>query len=172
MKTRSLPQWPGTGSWLLASLVFAHLSLACETPSGTCVGITDGDTIKVLRGGKTLKIRLEGVDCPEYGDDFSARAKKFTANMVLGKVVTLRVKETDRYGRLVARVFIDGQDVSVELVRAGLAWHYKRYSADPALAKAESNARAAGIGIWSLPKPVPPWELKAQRAQTGGGRRR
>ena len=60
----------------------------------------------------------------------------------------------------------------VELVRAGLAWHYKRYSADPALAKAESNARAAGIGIWSLPKPVPPWELKAQRAQTGGGRRR
>ncbi len=167
-----MSKWPRAGSWLLAGLVLAHLSFACETPSGTCVGVTDGDTIKVLRAGKTLRIRLEGVDCPEYGDDFSAAAKKFTAKMVFGKVVTLRVKETDRYGRLVARVLVDGQDVSVELVQAGLAWHYKRYSADPALAKAESNARAAGIGIWSLPNPVPPWEVKARRSQAVGTDRR
>jgi len=52
---------------------------------------------KVLRSGKETKIRLEGIDCPESGEPFSAKAKKFTSSLVFGKTVTLRVKETDRY---------------------------------------------------------------------------
>lgn len=130
--------------------------------------VTDGDTIKVLQADSTITVRLEGIDCPEFGDAFSAEAKAFTSRLVLEKVVALRAKESDRYGRLVARVLVDGQDVSVELVRAGLAWHYKRYSSDPVLAEAESTARAAGIGIWSMPNPVPPWEVKAQKGDRVG----
>ena len=159
--------WAGRW-WLLGGLVLALLSCAGEPLNGKCVRVTDGDTIKVLQGGRTVKVRLEGIDCPEFGDAFSAKAKAFTSDLVFGKVVTLRVKETDRYGRLVARVFVDGQDVSVQLVRAGLAWHYKRYSSDPVLAEAESTARALGIGIWSEPNPVPPWEIKARKADRLG----
>lgn len=152
---------------LLGSLVLAPLACIGETFSGKCVHVTDGDTIRVFQAGKTLPIRLEGIDCPESGDAFSAKARTFTSNLVFDKVVTVRVKEIDRYGRLVARVLVDGQDVSVELVRAGLAWHYKRYSSDPVLAQAESTARAAGIGIWSIPNPIPPWEVKAQDSDGG-----
>jgi len=51
-------------------------------------------------------------------------------------------------------------DVSLELVKAGLAWHYNRYSSDRELEAAERQAEAKGVGIWSLADPIPPWELK------------
>jgi len=80
-----------------------------------------------MRDGRSVRIRLEGIDCPERGQAFSARAKQFTSGLVFGKTVTVKVKESDRYGRLVARVIAEGKDVSHELVKAGLAWHFKKY---------------------------------------------
>ena len=59
-----------------------------------------------------------------------------------------------------ARVRVDDRDVSLELVKAGLAWHYKKYSSDPELAAAEQQARAEGVGVWSLADPIPPWEQR------------
>ena len=108
--------WARLAVWLLACLFISQISLAAETFSGKCVGVSDGDTIKVLHDSQETKIRLEGIDCPESGDAFSAKAKKFTSSLVYGRTVTVRVKETDRYGRLVARVLIDGRDVSLALV--------------------------------------------------------
>ncbi len=144
----------------------ALVSFASETSTAKHVGVIDGDTIEVLRDGKAQRIRLDGIDCPEKGDDFSNKAKQFTSSLVFGKVVEVRGKEYDRYNRLVARVLVDGQDISVALAQAGLAWHYTKYSSDPVLARAENVARSAEIGVWSLPNPAPPWELRAQRAGT------
>ena len=71
------------------------------------------------------------------------------------------MSKTDRYGRLVARVILpDGRDLSVELVKAGLAWHYKKYSDDEELARLEDEVRKAKRGLWSEPEPVPPWEWR------------
>ena len=84
-------------------------------------------------------------------------AKQFTSEIVFGKQVRIEGKETDRYGRLVARIKVGGTDVSLALVEAGLAWHYKQYSDDQVLAAAEVVAKAKKIGVWSLPNPVPPW---------------
>jgi hypothetical protein len=81
---------------------------------------------------------------------------------VFGKVVEIRGKEYDQYDHLVARVIADGQEVSVALVQAGLAWHYKKYSSDPALARAEKVAHDTGIGICSLPNPTPQREIREQ----------
>jgi endonuclease YncB( thermonuclease family) len=107
-----------------------------------------------------VTIRLDGIDCPEGGQDFSQRAKSFTSQMVFGRSVTVLPKELDKYGRLVARIVVDGQDVSLALVQAGLAWHYKQYSSDQALAAAEVAARQARIGLWSVTSPMPPWEFR------------
>jgi hypothetical protein len=85
--------------------------------------------------------------------------------MVFGKVVEIQGKEYDRYGRLAARVIVDGKDVSIALVESGLAWHYKKYSSDLVLTNAETAARTAGIGIWSLLNPAPPWELRARQSR-------
>jgi endonuclease YncB( thermonuclease family) len=128
--------------------------LAGETYSGRCVSVHDGDTISVMKAGRAVKIRLEGIDCPELGQDFGTRAKQFTSGMVYGKDVEVKEYNRDIYRRTVARVYIQGKDVSLELVKAGLAWHFKKYSSDPVLAEAEESARKAKAGLWSMPSPV------------------
>jgi endonuclease YncB( thermonuclease family) len=70
---------------------------------------------------------------------------------------------TDKYGRKVCRVEVDGQDLSVELLRAGLAWHYKRYNQEPALASLQAEARARKRGLWADPNPIPPWEWRRRK---------
>lgn len=149
---------------LLASLA-AGVSDGAQTFTGKVAGVTDGDTISVLRGGKAVKIRLDGIDCPETGDDFSSKAKRFTASLTLGKEVEVNGKKKDRYGRLIARVLVEETDVPVALVQKGLTWDYLKYSSDPVLARAEATAKSAGVGVWSLPNPLPPWEVRSQRGQ-------
>jgi micrococcal nuclease len=137
-------------------------------PNGTefqarVVAITDGDTIRVLRDEHVqLKIRLHGIDCPESGQPFGHRAKEFTGDMVFGKTVTIRVMDTDRYGRTVAEVFLaDGRVLNRELVRAGLAWWYRRYAPrDGELADLEREARQARRGLWADADPLAPWEWR------------
>lgn len=129
------------------------------------MGVRDGDTIEVMRSGRAVSIRLEGIDCPESGQDFGTRAKQFASTAAFGKQVTVVPKEYDRYSRIVARVIVGWQDVSLELLKAGMAWHYKEYSSDPDLTKAKEDARAKQIGIWSLPNPIPPWAYR--RGETG-----
>ena len=62
---------------------------ASETFTGKLVGVSDGDTISVIRGGQAVKVRLHGIDCPEKKQPF-------------GRQVTVRVQTYDRYGRTVA----------------------------------------------------------------------
>lgn len=128
-----------------------------------CVGVSDGDTVTVLKSGQQIKIRLEGIDCPELHQGFGTRAKQFTSGLVFGKKVTVRARYQDRNGRTVARVSVRGRDTSLMLVEAGLAWHYRRYSSDPLLAKAEQEARRLKKGLWSEPNPVPPWEWRRSK---------
>jgi endonuclease YncB( thermonuclease family) len=149
--------------------VAAFLLLALsQSFTAQVVGVHDGDTITVYDGRDQTRIRLEGIDCPESGADFSRRAKEFTSDLVFGKDVRIDGKETDRYGRLVARVKVAGTDVSLALVEAGLAWHYKEYSDDPVLAAAELVARSKKVGVWSLPNPVPPWEYRTLPTDSRG----
>jgi micrococcal nuclease len=156
-----------SGSFLF--LAFVSI-LSAETYIGKCVGVHDGDTISVTKAGRAVKIRLEGIDCPELGQDFGTRAKVFTSGMVFGKDVQVNELYRDQYGRMVCRVLVANHDVSLELVKVGLAWHYKRYSSDPVLAEAEAEARRLKKGLWSMPNPIPAWEyrrLHGRRAEAG-----
>jgi len=126
-----------------------------------CVGVQDGDTITVLRGGREERLRLNGIDCPEKAQPFGTRAKQFTSSQVFGKSVRVVSVDVDRYGRTVADVYTaEGQSVNRELVAAGLAWHYKQYSKDATLARLENEARAARRGLWSDLHSIPPWEWR------------
>ena len=105
---------------------------------------------------------------PERGQAFGARAKQFTSDLVFGHEVTIEPRDVDRYGRTVARVYVDEKDVSLELVKAGFAWHYKQYSSDPALAQAESRgARKAKSGLWADPHATAPWDFRHPPAPQG-----
>ena len=86
------------------------------------VGVTDGDTIRVLHNGREVRIRLYGIDCPESRQAFGTRAKQFTAELAFGQRVTVRVRDIDRYCRTVADVTLEnGRSLNRELVSAGLA---------------------------------------------------
>jgi endonuclease YncB( thermonuclease family) len=133
--------------------------------SGKVVRVIDGDSITVLHDERGEQIRLYGIDCPEKGQDFGNRAKQFTSNLVFSKVVDVSPVTTDRYGRTVAFVRVRDTLVNEELIRAGLAWVYTKYC-DRAICnewkRLEAGARDAKRGLWSMPKPVPPWEFRRQ----------
>lgn len=80
-----------------------------------------------------------------------------------GKTVTVEVSGTDRYGRALGTVFADGRNANLLMVRTGFAWHFKRYSSDPALDDAEKAARAERRGLWVDPNPVAPWDHRAAK---------
>lgn len=153
--------------YFLALSIFCPGLLSAATFSGKCVGIGDGDTISVMKYGRAIKIRLEGIDCPELGQDFGTRAKKFTSGMVYRKIVEVKEYYQDEYKRMVARVYIDSKDLSLELVKAGLAWIFRRGS-DLVLDQAVDQARKQKIGLWSMPYPVPPWEYRRKHGRRSG----
>ena len=111
--------------------------------------VLDGDTIEVVTTDRRrVRIRLEGIDCPERGEPFSSVARNFTRRLAFDKTVGVDVRDVDRYGRLVARVTSEGKDLSLELVSAGLASHYTVFSFDSKLAAAEERARKERRGMW------------------------
>jgi micrococcal nuclease len=124
------------------------------------VGVTDGDTLTVLSGSKSIKVRLDGVDAPETRQPFGSASKKWLSDRVFGKTVKYKEVDRDRYGRSVGRIWVDGKRINYEIVRAGMAWWYRKYSADSILKQCEWEARTAKIGIWSEPNPVAPWDWR------------
>jgi micrococcal nuclease len=135
------------------------------------IGISDGDTIRVLHDGISKKIRLFEIDCPEMGQPFCARAKELTGDLAFGKTVNVRVRDIDRYHRIVAEITLpDGRMLNQELVRAGLAWWYRRYArSDAELQRLEIEARETKRGLWADPNPVPPWTWRKQKTAPSVG---
>jgi endonuclease YncB( thermonuclease family) len=143
-------------------LVLAFPACAADY-SARVIGIADGDTITVLTADKTQhRIRLWGIDAPETGQDFGSRAKQAASVLAFGKTVTVRPVDRDRYGRTVAEVILpDGRSLNREMVRQGFAWWFRRYAPrDGELARLEAQAKAARVGLWGQPNPVPPWEWR------------
>lgn len=135
--------------------------IPAKSLTGKVVAVADGDTLTVLGlGNQQHKIRLEGIDTPERKQAFGTKAKEALAEKVFGKVVTVRWDDTDRYGRTLGHVFLGSRWINFELVRDGWGWHYKQYSDDPTLAKAEVEARKDRRGLWADSHPIPPWEFR------------
>ncbi|MGH9906188.1 MAG: thermonuclease family protein [Pyrinomonadaceae bacterium] len=156
----------------IVALVIA-VNVQAETIDGRVVGITDGDTITVLDEKRTQhKIRLSGIDAPERRQAFGKVSKQNLARMVFQKEVAVEYKKRDRNGRIVGKVFVDGNDICIRQIEDGLAWHFKKYEDEqPALdrvsyGRAEANARAAGIGLWRDSHPVPPWEFRRSEGRS------
>jgi endonuclease YncB( thermonuclease family) len=74
----------------------------------------------------------------------------------------------DRYQRYVGKEWINGKDANLEQIRAGMAWHFKRYEREQSpedrrtYAKAEKRARAQRIGLWQE-EALAPWVWRKQK---------
>ncbi|MBS4207420.1 thermonuclease family protein [Bacillus sp. FJAT-50079] len=130
--------------------------------SATVLRAVDGDTIEVqLKNGEKEKVRMILIDTPETKhpqlgvQPFGEEASEFTKKMLVGKKIELEldVSERDRYGRVLAYVWIEGINFNRLLVETG----YARVAIFPPDIKyvddfeeAQDKARQEAVGIWSI----------------------
>lgn len=151
---------------VFSQLVYAKATLA-GTLQGRVIGIADGDTVTVLDASNTqFKIRLLGIDAPEKKQAFGKKSKESLSVLVYNKTVSVEYNKRDKYGRIVGKILVAGIDANLEQVKAGLAWHYKKYQKEQQVedrakyAQSEEQAKAAKRGLWAESNPTPPWEFR------------
>jgi len=154
---------------IVASFVDATIVTAA-TITGRVVSVHDGDTITVLDESRAQhKIRLSGIDAPELEQAYGKASRKHLAELVADKAVSIEWNKQDKYKRTVGKVLLDGKDQCLEQVRAGFAWHYKKYGKEQTLEdqqnydEAEQMAREARRGLWRDREPLAPWEWRAAK---------
>jgi micrococcal nuclease len=143
----------------------AVLAGACHDAGGTTAVVTrviDGDTVELASGEK---IRYLMVNAPEttngHDDCYGSNAATFNSDLVLDKTVTLDydVVKTDMFGRTLAYVTVDGQEVNSLLLERGYACllHIPP-NGDDRLAEfkaLETAAKTANRGLWGSCSPIP-----------------
>jgi len=154
-------------------LALSQVVALADTITGRVIRVTDGDTIVVLDANDAQhKIRLQGIDAPERGQAYGTKSKEHLSDSVAGKFVVVEYEKRDRYERILGKVLLGDEDMNLEQISAGLAWHYKKYQGEQtvtdrvAYSDAEMDARKYKRGLWGDPNPMPPWDYrKAKRNQ-------
>ena len=131
--------------------------------------VSDGNTVQaVTPDKKKLKIRLYGIDAPEAeirnkrndgidkpGQPYGGEAKDYLTSMILDKKTRVEIIRIDRHKRVSAIIWIGKHNVSLEMIKAGMAEAYVEHLDEPYLTHfltAEKKAKAKGRGIWSQGK--------------------
>lgn len=173
----SLPvQTPAMARMVLRSVTALAALAAVAWPVGSdgqgisaiVVSIGDGDTIRVRQAGRAITVRLACVDAPETTQSpWGQQARRYLQQRLpIGQAVTLAVKTTDRYGRMVAEVF-RGVNINLALVDDGQAFAYRQYlggcNAQEYL-DAEHRASRRRFGVWQVPGGITrPWDVRRGR---------
>jgi endonuclease YncB( thermonuclease family) len=162
---------------LATAVVSANQDAGVPPPSTTvrtfkamAYSVHDGDTMRVVEVGDdnacvgVHNLRIASIDAPETKMPFGPEAKKFTADWVFNKTLTVKVYSRDKYKREVAMVCYGASDptkcLDHQIIAAGFAWQYTAYSKDERLAKLQAQAKEAKKGLWADPSPQPPWEWR------------
>ncbi|MCI5145136.1 MAG: nuclease [Candidatus Electrothrix sp. AR3] len=152
--------------WILVLLSLLPFATA-HAWQGKVVKVLDGDSLKIKRGKELVEVRLYGVDCPEWDQAYGKKAKEFTKEQLLHKRVEVDPMDTDSYGRTVAMVSSSGKMINRQVVRAGLAWYYKKYCKKKPfcseLNTLEKEAKKQRRGLWQEKKPTAPWKWRKKQ---------
>ncbi len=145
---------------------------------GVVRGVYDGDTLQLAtREDNRLRVRLYGIDAPETGKQhtpgqpYGDSSRRLLKYKVMGQRVAAEVMDTDRYGRTVAVIRLNGRDINREMIEGGMAWAYVSYLEEPyesLYCDSEATARSRHRGLWRDPAPIPPWEFRERENQRGG----
>lgn len=154
--------------FLISLLLLLPTYANAATIEGKVIKVLDGDTIDILYNNKPERIRFNGIDAPEKGQPHGQKAKQFVLDLAAQKIVTVNVTDTDRYGRSIGDITLpDGKSLNREVVKAGYAWHYVKYSDDASLGELEKEARIARRGLWQDKNPMAPWDWRKSKRTQG-----
>ena len=129
------------------------------------IGVKDGDTVEVLYYQLPIVIRLEHIDAPEKKQPFGTVSKQKLSDLCFGKTVTILSRgkkgNYDSRGRMIAEILVDNKlNVNKEMLKSGLAWHYKKYSSSTEYAQLENAAKKSKTGLWRDKNPIAPWNFR------------
>lgn len=151
---------------LLLPVSFTHAAVL----QGKVIHVSDGDTVDVLAGKETIRIRLDGIDAPETRQAWGTRSRDALRQLVYQQRVEVITGKKDRYGRVLGTIIKDGLNVNLEMVRMGMAWVYRQYSQDLDFLVAEAEAREQKRGLWQDKQPVAPWDYRRLKREQAGRR--
>ena len=135
-----------------------YTQLAFAGAEAKLLEVHDGDTISVLyKSGKKYRIRLQGIDAPELSQPYGHASKKHLARLLVGKNLTVRDEGRDMYSRKLAFIFVQGNNINLQMVKDGYAWHYKNYYKSREMEKAQKYAKEKKLGLWKDKAPQEPW---------------
>lgn len=144
---------------LLPSTAFS----ADETMNAKVKRVIDGDSILVVDDNDVqYEAQLEGIDAPEIKQEFGKESMETLTKLLKDQKVKLTWGSKDTYDRLLAQVYLDDKHINHEMLRLGMAWHFKRYNKSEELAKLEMEAKQAKKGLWAQPSPVAPWDYRKE----------
>jgi micrococcal nuclease len=130
-----------------------------------CFDVADGDTLRLKDSqGKNIKLRMKGIDAPEFRplQAYGAESRQAMIDKVKGKQIEVLLVSKDQYDRDLGIVYYQGVNLNEEQIRLGNAWSYA-YKRDPEYARMrdlEQEARLAKRGLWALPDPQNPREFR------------
>lgn len=170
---------------LFASSKMQLRYVLCATTLATCVStaihaeiihgrvdrVIDGDTLQVITADDEIRVRIRGIDAPEADQEFGGEARIALDKLVNGRAVILNTEQKDRYGRVLASVAVNGNDVGLFMLERGFAWFYATYGLQIpaewryAYKTAEADARAGQIGLWQSSGAVPPWAWRKNKRE-------
>ena len=148
-------------------IILFSVSINAKELVGKVVKVVDGDTITILDANKQqFKIRLGGIDAPEKNQAFGNVSKQSLSEMIAGKEVKIEYNKRGRYGRIIGKVLLGNEDINLEQIKRGLAWHYKQYEREQEVddrasyAQEEYLAQKDRIGLWKDKNSMPPWDFR------------
>jgi micrococcal nuclease len=127
--------------------------------------VVDGDSVLVLDpkdNDKEYEVQLEGLDAPELKQEFGKESSEALAKLIEKKELRITWKSKDNFERLLAQVYVGDMHINSEMLKSGMAWHFKRYNKSETLAKLEVEAREAKKGLWKNNSPTAPWDFRKE----------
>jgi endonuclease YncB( thermonuclease family) len=138
-------------------------SVGQTTLIGKVINVIDGNTVEVTTVDKPQRLVFVGIDCPDMGQEYADKAKKFTEKLLLDEQVTYQITGKDRWGNYLAIIMKGDKDPRVELLQEGLAWTSEKNPL-PELEEHRVRAFEKGRGLWKDENPTPPWIFRRQQS--------
>lgn len=168
----------------LSVLLYASHVMADPHLIGKVVGVSDGDTVTILDANNNQhNIRMFAIDAPETScyfktpsprdelcieksQPFGKASKKNLSRLIFGKTVTVVQGQGKSYGRIVGTIFLGNQDINLQQVRDGYAWHYTYFARNQdkqtrrVYEESQRLAKQEYRGLWGDKNPVAPWDYR------------
>lgn len=161
--------WILTITFLLFYLAYDSVAPNNSTRqiSGQVTYVVDGDTFQLsTQNIGDIRIRIAEIDAPELQQPYGKKAKSYLKALIESETVICSIVKKDKYGRYISKISVPGTrnlDVAAEMIRAGYAWHYKKYSTNPEFSNIEIKAKSKKQGLWSDQAVTAPWIYRHQQ---------